>query len=191
MTSRFDTIYESNFTRFQGGGFLTGDVIKFKENWESDDWCKTAPGQVMEKLRELAGSDLVLRVSSVKPLRPAVNSSVDQALGVDDFYIDIAQETAPGYWNGHFVTVPQQIIELNGPTDQPPKVPESLKRKDDVDLKPKELTGEDTSEQDSDMMTNPEKQTGTDDKTNKRMADSNTTLPGATGAQSYTAGYIS
>ena len=27
-----------------------------------------------------------------KPLRPAVNSSVDQAMGVDDFYIDVAQE---------------------------------------------------------------------------------------------------
>lgn len=191
MTSRFDTIFESNFTRFQGGGFLTGDVIKFKEGWESDDWCKTAPTQVIEKLKELSGSDLVLRVSSVKPIRPTVNSSVDQSLGVDGFYLDIAQETAPGYWNGHFVTVPQQLVELNGANDGPPDVPESLKRKDEVDLKPKEITGEDTSEPESDLMTDPQSQTGTDDKVNRTMTDTNTKLPGATGAKSYTAKYIS
>lgn len=191
MTSRFDTIFESNFTRFQGGGFLTGDIIKFKEGWESDDWSQKAPAQVQEKIKELAGSDLVLRVSSVKSVRPAVNSSVDQAMGVDDFYLDIAQETAPGYWNGHFVTIPQHLVELNGANDGPPEVPESLKRTDDVDLKPKQMTGEDTTQQDTDMMVDPSEQTGTKDKTNKSMTDSNTTLPGATGASSYTAKYLS
>lgn len=191
MTSRFNTLFESNFTRFQGGGFLTGDAIKFKEDWESCEWCKKAPAQVIDKIRELAESDLVLRVSSVKTLRPAVNSSIDQALGTGDFHVDVAQETAPGYWNGHFITVPQEMIELNGPTDQLPEVPDSFKRTEDVDIKPRELTDEDVNEEDSDMMTNPQKQTGTDDKTNKRMTTDNIKLPGATGAESYTAKYIS
>lgn len=190
MTSKFDMIYESNFSRFQGGGFLTGDVIKLKDGWESDDWTSSAPAQVVEKLREFAGSDLVLRVSSVKTVRPTVNSNVDQAGGVDGFFIDMCQETAPGFWNGNFITVPQHIVELNGATDQLPAIPDSMKRKDVVDVKPKELSAEDTSNEDSDMMTDPKAQTGTDDKTNKSMTDTNTTLPGATGAQSYTAKYI-
>ena len=58
MQSKFDTIFESNFNRFSGGGFLTGDVIKFKEGWESDEWSKKAPAQVIEKIKELAGSRL-------------------------------------------------------------------------------------------------------------------------------------
>jgi len=191
MTSRFDTIFESNFTRMQGGGYLTGDIIKFKEGWESEDWCKDAPAQVLDKIRELAASDLILRVSSVQAVRPSVNSSVDQASGVDGFFLDIAQETAPGYWNGHFLTVPQQLVEL-GNVEGPPEVPESLKRKDDVDLKPKELTGEDTEDsQTEDLMNDPVKQTGMSDKTNRRLADKNTKLPGVTGANSYTAKYIS
>lgn len=192
MISKFDTIYESNFTRFQGGGFLTGDIIKLKDGWESDEWCKSAPAQVVDQIKKLAGSDLVLRVSSVKPLRPAVNSSIDQALGVDDFYIDITQELAPGRFSGEFVTVPQQLIELSGPTDSVnlADVPDSMKREDSVDVKPKELQDEDTSSQDSDMMTDPTKQTGTDDRVNKSLADTNTTLPGATGAKSYTANYM-
>jgi predicted outer membrane repeat protein len=187
MTSKFDTLFESNFSRFQGGGFLTGDIIKLKDGWESDAWATNAPVQVVEKLRELAGSDLVLRVSSVKALRPAVNSSVDQSLGVDDFHVDITQESAPGRFTGVFVTVPQHIIELNGANDTLPDIPDSLKREEDVDLKPKELK----NEGEGDDFTNPGSQTGMNDKTNRNMTDTNTTLPGATAAASYTAKYIS
>ena len=90
------------------------------------------------------------------------------------------------------MTVPQQLIELNGPTDPAnlADIPDSLKREEDVDVKPKELQDEDTSNEESNMMTDPTKQTGTDDKVNKSLADKNTTLPGATGAQSYTANYL-
>ena len=190
MNSKFDTIFESNFSRFQGGGFLTGDVIKLKDGWESDEWTSNAPAQVVDKLKEIAGSDLVLRVSSVKAIRPAVNSSVDQAAGADDFHIDITQELAPGRFSGVFLTVPQQIIELDGPNDTLPGVPDSLKREEDVDIKPRELTGDDINTEGDDFV-DPKKQTGTDDKTNKKLTDSNNTLPGATAAKSYTANYIS
>ena len=192
MINKFDTIYESNFTRFQGGGFLTGDIVKLKSGWESDDWAKSAPSQVFDQIKKMASEDLVLRVSSVKPVRPAVNSSVDQALGVDDFFIDLTQEIAPGRFSGHFVTLPQGLLELDGPSDPAnlAKVPDSMKREEDVDIKPRELQDEDTSGEDSGMMTDPKKQTGTEDKTNKTMATTNTTLPGATGAESYTAKYL-
>lgn len=190
MNSKFDTLFESNFSRYQGGGFLTGDVIKLKDGWERDDWAKKAPAQVVEKIAELAGSDLILRVSSVKTIRPTINSSVDQAGGVDDFYLDICQETAPGMWNGHFVTIPQHLVELNGPNDGPPPIPDSMKREDVVDVKPKEISSEDTANEGGEEM-DPKKQTGTDDKFNKTLPDNNTTLPGATGAESYTAKYIS
>ena len=175
--SKFDTLYQSNFNRFQGGGYLTGDVIKFKEGWENDNWSQNAPAQVVEKIRELAGSDLVLRVSSVKSVRPAVNSSIDQAAGVDDFYLDITQETAPGYYNGNFITVPQTLVELNGAPDRP-EIPDSFKRKDEVDMKPKQ---EETKEQEIGMSSSTTKQ---------NLPDSNFTQPGATAAKSYTAKYL-
>lgn len=181
MTSKFDTLFESNFSRYQGGGFLTGDVIKFKEGWESSDWCKNAPSQLIEKLRDLSGSDLVLRVSSVKALRPSVSSSVDQASGVDDFYLDVTQETAPGYYNGNFVTVPQQLVELNGPTDQLPAVPDSFKRQDTVDVKPKDATLQDTTTSDYTPV-------GSDEAQNLPKDDFK--QPGATAAKSYTAKYL-
>ena len=144
MHSKFDTLFESNFNRFSGGGFLTGDVIKLKQGWESDEWCKTAPAQLIEQLRLFAESDLVMRVSSVKTVRPAVNSSVDQAAGVDGFFLDITQEMAPGHWNGNFVTIPQHLVELNGPTDQIPEIPDSLKREENINIKPESAELKDT-----------------------------------------------
>lgn len=193
MTSKFDTIFESNFSRFQGGGFLTGDVIKLKDGWERDEWSQKAPAQVIDKIKEIAGNDLVTRVSSVKTIRPAVNSSVDQAAGADDFHVDITQEIAPGRFNGVFITLPQHLIELDGANDTLPDIPDSMKREETVDIKPKEISSEDSTNEDSsgDQFVDPKSQTGTDDKTNRKMAEDNTTLPGATGAQSYTAKYIS
>lgn len=193
MISKFDAIFESNFSRFQGGGFLTGDVIRLKDGWESDEWSKLAPDQLVSKLKELADSDLLLRVSSVKTVRPAVNSSIDQAAGVDDFHIDITQETAPGRYTGQFVTVPQHIIEFDGDQDKLPRVPDSLRREEDIDIKPRELTDEDISNQtDEDPgMVDPKKHTGTDDKVNKQLTDKDIKQPNASAAKSYTANYIS
>lgn len=193
MNSKFDTIFESNFNRYQGGGFLTGDVIKLKQDWERSDWAKKAPEQMVSRIKELAGSDLTLRVSAVKALRPSVNSDVNQASGADDFHIDVAQETAPGFYNGNYVTLPQELIELKDDvTLNLPEIPDSMKREEDVDVKPKEISKSDVSNDDDEdpMMTNPQKHTGTDDLVNKKLPDSNITLPGATGADSYTASYI-
>ena len=193
MNSKFDTIFESNFTRFQGGGFLTGDVIQFKSDWNSCDWCKSAPQQTIDKIKELADSDLILRVSTVKPIRPSVNSDIDQAAGVDGFFVDITQETAPGRYSGHFITVPSEIIEFDtsGNNERLPDIPDSLKREEDVDLKPKEIESEDTSNSEDDTRnTDPSKDTGTDDKVNKRLANKDIKQPGATGAKSYTAKYL-
>ncbi len=186
---KFDTIFESNFTRLQGGGFLTGDIIKLKSGWESCDWCKTAPDHVIDKLKEVAESDLVKRVSAVKTVRPAVNSSVDQAAGVDGFFVDITIETAPGRYTD-YITVPQEIIELDGDNDKLPEIPDSLKREEDVDVKPRELESEDTGDGDKPRALNPEEDTGTDDKVNRKLTDKNKKLPGATAAKSYTANYL-
>lgn len=186
---KFDTIFESNFTRLQGGGFLTGDIIKLKSGWKSCDWCKTAPEQVLGKLNDFAESDLIKRVSAVKTVRPAVNSSVDQAAGVDGFFVDITIETAPGRYTD-YITIPQEMIELDGPNDKLPEIPDSLKREEDIDVKPRELDKDDTGDDELPRAFNPEEDTGTDDKVNRRMANKNYKLPGAKAAKSYTANYL-
>lgn len=190
MKSRFDVLFESNFTRFQGGGFLTGDIIRLKDGWDSDEWSKSAAPQLIDAIKELDESDLILRVSSVKSIRPAVNSSVDQALGVDDFHVDIAQEIAPGRFSGKFVTVPQHLIVLSGDNTTLSDVPDSLSRKEKIDVKPVELEQTEGDGIEVDKFTKPEYQTKTEDKVNHKLTDKNIDQPGAIGAESYTAKYL-
>ena len=199
MKSKFDVIFENNFSRFQGGGYLTGDIIKFKKGWEKDDWCKDAPSQTIDMLKSFDAEDLILRVSTVKTLRPAVNSSVDAAAGVDGFHIDVTQETAPGRYTGAFVTIPHQLIELDGPNDKLPDIPDSMKRDEKISIKPKSLEEDQaennpngiTSDTENDPgMTNPLKPTGMDDKFNRQLNNKDIKQPKAIAATSYTAGYL-
>ena len=190
MKSKFNTIFESNFTRVQGSGFLTGDIIKLKDGWKNDEWCKSAPQQVLDKLDEISQSDLILRVSAVKPIRPGVQGVVQQDQVPGEFHVDITQEQAPGRYNGVFVTVPGCIIELAGDNDTLPELPDSLRRKDDVDVKPVELEQESAGDDEMSKFTDPQNQTGTVDKVNKKIVDKNIKLDNADGAVSYTAGYI-
>lgn len=193
MNSKFNMLFETNFTRFQGGGFLTGDIIKLKQGWESDEWSKTAPERLMDTLKQLSDSDLVMRVSTVKAIRPAVNSSIDQANQVDDFHVDITQEIAPGRFSGVFVTVPQNLIELDGDNDTLPEIPDSLRKHYDIDVKPAEYEkkpGDSPEAGEFEQFIDPAKQTGTEDKVNKKLTDKNISIVKIDPATSYTAGYM-
>ena len=183
MESKFNTLFESNFTRFQGGGFLTGDVIKFKSDWKRDPWCNNAPAQVLDTIQSMVDADLNMRVSSVKTLRPSVNSNIDQAQGVDGFHVDVVLEPTPGRYTS-FVTVPQELIELDGPNDAPPELRDSQKRETEVTIKPEEV---DVNKEETPL--NPVFGTKSNEG-DKVVAKSNTKLSGATGAKSYTAKYI-
>jgi hypothetical protein len=112
----------------------------------------------------------------------------DQVPG--EFHVDITQEEAPGRYNGVFVTVPGGIIELFGDNDTLPELPDSLRRKDDVDIKPVEIEQESAGDDEMSKFSNPQAQTGMDDKVNKKITDKNIKLDNAEGAVSYTAGYI-
>ena len=190
MNSKFDTIFENNFNRFQGGGFLTGDIVKLIDGWSGSDWCKSAPQQVVDKLKEMDVSDLIMRVSVVKAVRPSVQVSVQQDQGVSDFHVDITQEMAPGRYTGVFVTIPQELIELNGENTGPMEIPDSLRRDDDVDVKPKVLEQEAAEPQnDAEKFTDPRIQTDTG-KFYKNLPVKNTKLDDISYTESYTAGYI-
>tara|TARA_Y100000310_G_scaffold324572_1_gene386572 strand:+ start:453 stop:1007 length:555 start_codon:yes stop_codon:yes gene_type:complete len=183
MDSKFNTLIESNFTRFQGGGFLTGDVIKFKDGWKSDPWCSKAPAQVLDTIQSMIDADLNIRVSSVKTLRPSVNSNADQAQGADGFLVDVVLEPSPGRYTS-FITVPQELIEIDGPNDAPPALRDSQKRKETVTIKPEEV-GVGSEETPLNPVYGTQSNVG-----DKSLPSKNTKLAGAKGAKSYTAKYI-
>jgi hypothetical protein len=135
------------------GGLLVGDLVKVKNEALTSDWAKKQTSGLIEKLKEFVETDLNIRVSSVKALRPSVSSSVHAESQVDDFYCDVVIETAPGLYN-QFITLPIALLDAVEQDVNLADVPDSLKRAA-PDMEMKEVTVED-----SDDPMNPTKQTG-------------------------------
>ena len=77
--NKFNTLLEGVFQRYQGGGFLTGDLVKMKEDILSSEWAKGKGTNTHEQVKKFLESGLNIRISAVKTLRPSVQTSIDQA----------------------------------------------------------------------------------------------------------------
>ena len=85
-----------------------------------------------------------MRVSAVKPVRPSTQPGNIQN-EADSFLVDVTLELAPGLYKD-FVTLPAHVLT---PVDTYPNlapVPDSLKRKDNNNIDPKEIEIKDSKE---------------------------------------------
>lgn len=180
---KFNTIFESNFQRFQGGGFLTGDLVKIIPNAMSHEWVASKGENVKEQLKRFMESEYNIRVSTVKPVRPAVQGSVQQDQVPGYYFCDIALEKAPGLFLDFF-ELPAELLEVVDTGINLSPVSDANKRKDKVQIKPQEI--EKVTEDDEQGDLGVRGATAED----SELPDSNTTLPGASAAKSYTANYI-
>jgi hypothetical protein len=138
MIKKFLPLYETYLQKFTRGGFLTGDIVKIKKDAFSSDFFKKQPQQYKDKLKSWADSDLLLRVSAIKPIRPTTQATGNAEITGSEFDIDITQEIAPGRYVD-FLTIPAELVEPMGPTSPNlPPIPNSLKRKSKVNIKPEE-----------------------------------------------------
>jgi len=130
MNRNFVKLYESAMQRYTLGGFLAGDIIKFKKDAFSDPWFRSLGTNTQEKLKQMVSSGLHLRVSAVKNVRPNVGGAGNTDYNGTQFNLDITTETAPGRY-GDFCTIPAHIAETE-PSSYPnlPSVPEVFKKDD-------------------------------------------------------------
>ena len=109
--SKFEALSEQAIERYQQGGYINGDYIKFSSKYKSSDFYKKAGEHVQAMIDEFAESDLNIRVSAVKAIRPAI-APVDGGMNAaDGFYLDVSQELAPGLYPRH-ITVPSEIVQM-------------------------------------------------------------------------------
>lgn len=183
---KFDTLLEGVFQRFQGGGFLTGDLVKIKENILTSEWAKGKGENVHDAVKKFLESGLNIRVSAVKTLRPQVQTGIDQAGASDVYYADIALETAPGMFTD-YLELPCEFLEYVDTGINLSPVSDEQKRDDEVIIKPEEVKSEE-----NETMPGTDNVTQTlDTDTDRKLHNTNKTLQGATGASSYTANYMS
>ena len=134
---KFTKIFESNFQRFQGGGLLAGDVVKFIDNVIENEWLKTQANTVRDKIQEILDTDLNIRVASVFAKRPAVAGSVQQDQQTDDYYCDVALERAPGLFTD-LITVPVHLVTVVDTEGNLAPIPDSFRHDDKSHINPVE-----------------------------------------------------
>lgn len=133
--NKFKKIFESNFQRFQGGGVLAGDIVNFIDNVLKDEWFDTQTTNVKERIEKMLDSDLNIRVSSVYGLRPAHGGAKQQDQQADEYYVDVAQELAPGMLSD-IVSCPVKLITPVDLEGNLAPIPDSLRYDDRSHIKP-------------------------------------------------------
>jgi hypothetical protein len=126
---KFEKLFEDTIYRFQSGGFLAGDVVKFRANALSNEKVKGLSEQYQEMIKNAMNSDLNIRLSAVKSIRPNTAQNYD-AYGTDavaDMFADVVVEHAPGCWQTP-MTVPIEVLERVDTGINLAPVPDSLKR---------------------------------------------------------------
>ena len=143
MDSKFEKLAESTMVRFQQGGILVGDIVRFKKDAVNNPKLKNITNQMAETIKQLAETDLNLRVSAIKSIRPSTGA-VNDGLGNSstsaptDFWIDVVVEHNPGSYSNP-VTVPIEVVEPVDTHGNLAPIPDSLKRPNNVNIKPQEV----------------------------------------------------
>lgn len=136
MGKKFDEIFESVISRYQVGGYLPGDLIKFRPDYKNTP-CYNAMHSIMkQELEEVISSGLNIKVVSVGSNRNNTSYAIDP-LGAHEAIITIACDYGGGRHYGTFAVTPDMIDILDA-SNPSPTVPDQFYRPDNTNWKPEE-----------------------------------------------------
>jgi hypothetical protein len=197
MNKRFVKLYESIVNRYNRGGFLTSDVVKFIPDVLKDAYFKNVDDDYKKKVEDYANCGCNLRVRNVKSSVPAVMGAGNPDYNGYGFVADICKEIAPGTYDNESLTVPVYLLVKVDSVPNLPAVPDKFKRKDDTQIEPVEVKDEN-----EEVPFFSPGRTKTADRGNKKDTASETSLlnknvkipsspaKGAANPASYTANYL-
>ncbi len=133
---KFVTLFENYMKRYERGGFLVGDVFKFNDNFKSHDDYKKLGNNVKEMIDQMIESGLHVRVVNIKDDAPARYPASDQTSSLE-VVLDIALDTGGGRCT-HYCSVPGCLGEPLQYAPNLPPIPDAMRRKDKVTIKPEE-----------------------------------------------------
>ena len=142
METKFKSLYESLLGRYQQGGFVIGDRVKYRKDCLKLEFFASKPQGFIDIIKTCMEStfDLNLRISSLKSTRPTTTQNYRGGTEApDDIFADVIIEYAPGLYRNP-VTVPIEALELLDDGINTGPVPDSVKRKNDVQINPAKIT---------------------------------------------------
>jgi hypothetical protein len=144
MDTKFTALYENMLERYQQGGFILGDRVKFKKDCLNMDFFKTKGQSFIDIVKSCMapGFDLNLRIGAIKSTRPTTTQNYrGGSESPDDQFADIYIEYAPGLYRNP-MTVPIGSLELQNDGINTGPVPDSVKRKSKINIKPEKVEAE-------------------------------------------------
>lgn len=132
--SQFDMLLEKELERFQMGGFLIGDRVKFKKDALSVDYIAKRP----QGFKDIIAScmepsfDLNLRIGAIKSVYPTSATNFQAGNSTPDgVFADVYVEYAPGLYRNP-MTVPVEVLEIMDDGAERGPIPNSSKRQNNI-----------------------------------------------------------
>jgi len=136
MKRKFLPLYENIVSRYNRGGYLTGDVVKFIPNVLQDVFLKNVDDDYKAKVKEYSECKETLRVRNIKSTFPAVMGAGNPDYNGYSFSIEVSKEIAPGTLENGSVVVPQHLLTKIDSYPNLPAVPDKFKKEDNTQIDP-------------------------------------------------------
>ena len=136
MGKKFDAIFEAVVSRYQVGGYLPGDLVKFRPNYKSSPTYNAMHSVMKKELDELANSGLNIKVVQIGTNKNTSSVALDHKLA-NDVSVTIAGDQGGGRYFGS-ITVSPDMIDILDASDPSPAIPDQFYRKDNTNYKPEE-----------------------------------------------------
>lgn len=141
---KYEQIVETTLGRYQQGGIMGGDIIKIKPNALNHPKVKEMADNMKGNIKMLMDTDLNITVIGVRSTRDS-RGEMSDGLGLSsttsptDFWLDVAVLHSPGL-RGDPLTIPIEIAEKVDFGGNMPSIPDSLKRKGNITIKPEDAS---------------------------------------------------
>jgi hypothetical protein len=133
--SKFEDLFESEMERFQQGGFMIGDRVRFRKGALEHKYIVSKAQSYIDIVKACMepSFDLNLRIGAIKSIFPATTQNYGAGISTppDMVFFDIYIEYAPGLYRNP-MTVPSDIIEVMDDGNNRGPVPDSLRRKNKI-----------------------------------------------------------
>ena len=148
MDTQFNIVLEGIMERYQQGGFVIGDRVRFRDDCLKLDFFKQKASNFIEMVQACMHPtfDLNLRVSAVKSVYPTTTQNyMGGTESPDHIFVDIIIEYAPGLYRNP-MTIPIEALEIQDDGINRGPVPDSVKYDNEVNIKPKKVKTKETNE---------------------------------------------
>jgi hypothetical protein len=148
METKFDVLFENLLERYQQGGFIIGDRVRFKKDALNSDFMKSKGQNFIHIVKSCMDPnfDLNLRISAIKSVYPTTTQNYRGGTeSPDRIYADVIVEYAPGLYRTP-MTVPIEILELQDDGINTGPVPDSVRRKSKINIKPEKVEAEQSAD---------------------------------------------